>query len=290
MTTDMTTNEPADLALPYLPDDGEGVVSFAPPRMDWLHGNKAAKTPGVFYIKADELGEAPGEPWASDDRFMSGENPELGFSTTRLRVLFLAYRSQWFVPPARNSNERTRWLAGYEDGAGARKLVEYLVLAEGLADPVVLGLSKISKSTPIKELLAVYRSSVLRQAARQLKRTSVPQYLFWIPIGGKLDDKGKPVYSTVESKTTGDSSFVTYPVAHWPADLSEARADNATLRRIYEEILPQYRGWSNARRNNGDYVEAEAYAVDDDVPALPPASGTSRNVPQPIESDQDLPF
>lgn len=284
MSDDLTTTtETTDLALPYLPDGGEGMISYAPPRLDWLHGVKAAKTPGVFYVKADELDGQPGEPWQPDDRFMSGDKPEMGFSAERLNVCFLGYRAQWFIPPPKNSNERTKWLTDYVADVGARKLVEYLVLVEGIADPVVLGLSKVSKSRPVKELLAHYRQTVLRQAARQYKRSSVPQYLFWIPIGGKVDEKGKPRYDEVTG-ATGDSSFVTYPVAHWPADVRSQMLDNETLRRIHDEILPQYRGWQHERRNNGEYTDADEYTIDE-TPALPPG----RNVPVPID-DSDLPF
>ncbi len=42
---------------------------IGPPRAWWYNGNKAARTPGVFYTKLDELGTEPADPWLPSTRF-----------------------------------------------------------------------------------------------------------------------------------------------------------------------------------------------------------------------------
>lgn len=278
MSNDTTTNDLAMYDDLLLSTGDADSANFAPPLLQWMHGNKAGKTPGVFYVKAADLPDAPGDAWEPDDRFMEGEEPEMGFKAPRLKLVFIASRSQWYLKDPQNANRKI-WLTDYE--AGAQKQVEYLVLAEGVAEPMVLSLPKYSKSRPFADILGRYRSTALTQLARQLKRRQLPLFMHWLPITGKTTPDGKTVYEEIESKSDAQlKSWVTTPVLAGDPE----PVDRATLERITNEILPMFAGWPSERRGNAAHVDAE-FAVDE-VPALP----APRNVPQPIGDDEDVPF
>ena len=61
------------------------------PRIGWRNGAKQAKMPGFFYIKADDLPDAPPD-WALTSIY----GDELGYQLPTLHLAYLGHRSQPF--------------------------------------------------------------------------------------------------------------------------------------------------------------------------------------------------
>src|SRR5262245_51179814 len=80
--------------LDQLPEDIPGAATLEPGRINWFHGVKAAKLPGVFYGRETAFTDTPATPWALDERF----EDELGYSAPRLELAVLGWREQWFRP------------------------------------------------------------------------------------------------------------------------------------------------------------------------------------------------
>lgn len=271
--------------------DEEQIAPFG--TFGWLHGSRTAKTPGVFYAKETEFGLPPAAPWALDERFNDGANPELGFSTAALRVAFIGVRAQWFLSRDEDgADERDRgrkqWLTEYQPGA--RKQVDYLCFVEGVDHPMILSGHKPTKTIPFREILTTYRRGLLKQAGLRLRR-ALPLWAFWLPIAGERDRDGKPVYTDAkdaQGKTYG--SYVTTPKLTLPKDAINTCFVGAELLRDGMRLRQQYAWWFKEIRTPDGVVEADAEISDAPPhPALPPAGGT-RNVPVAIESDDDLPF
>ena len=252
----------------------------------WLHGVKAAKTPGVFYAKDTEFGDAPRAPWVQDDRFNEGERPEMGYSASALKLAIIGARSQWYLEEKNDKGySRRRWLApgAYQDGA--RKQVEWLCFVEGVDAPMILSASKLSKSRPIIEALAAYRKGVLRQASLKLRRT-LPLWSFWLPLAGEIAPDGRPVYTEVKG-ADGSASYVTYPKLSMPGDAIDSLFVGRELFAYGAELHRQYADWLREVRLPDGVVDGEV--VEGEVlPALPAPGG--RNVPQPVGDDSSLPF
>lgn len=246
----------------------------------WLHGVKAAKTPGVFYAKDTEFGAPPAAPWVPDDRFNEGERPEMGYSAAALRLAIIGARSQWFVEHKTDQGyTRREWIRGYQEGA--KKQVEWMCFVEGVDAPMILTASKISKSRPIIEALAQYRRGVLRQASLKLRR-NMPLWSFWLPLAGATQPDGKPVYTEVTGKD-GSSSFVTYPKVALPADAIDTLFVGVDLLTYGAELSRQYADWFKEVRTPDGVVEGE---IVEEVLALP----AGRNVPVAVDDDSALPF
>lgn len=252
MTTDITTGFAGQIAGLDIPDEGTAPVSLG--RLNWFHGNKAGKTPGAFFAKATEFNGEPSAPWKSDDRF---EN-DAGYSASRLRLAFIAIRSQWFIP---QENAAPIWITGYE--AGARKAVECLCLVEGVAEPMVLSLSKVTKAKPIEQIVKTYREGLLRQASRIAGR-NLPLWSFWLPIGNPERD-GKTQYEEVmkDGKSTG--AVVTSPVLYLPENPMDTLFVGADLLQYGAEIFREHAAWTTERRLPPNTVEGEVISY----PALP---------------------
>ena len=259
--------------------DIPGSRDLEPGRINWLHGVKQGKMPGIFYVKDTEVTDVPGAPWEFDD---SRFDEEKGYSAATLRIAFLGSRSQWFIP-GEKKGDLTTWLPDYQ--AGAKKLTEHLVFAEGIPDVMVLSVSGMHKSKPITELLRSYWNGLLRQASRKVKR-QLPPWSFWLPIANKRQD-GKTHYIEAED-ADGQSygSVVTPPALYLPEDaLNECWAGMDFIR-MASEVRQQYVLWFEYKRETRSRDEPRA-ALPAPAPqlALPPG----RNVPQPID-EADLPF
>jgi hypothetical protein len=254
-----------------LPETIPGAVALEPGRLNWYHGVNAGnvKTPGVFYARATAFIENPPAPWVEDTRFAD----EPGYSAPELNIAFIANRSQWFIPAEEQGKPPQRWLQGYE--AGAKKLTEYLVLVQGLSEPMVLSVSGKYKAGPFADILSEYRRGALAQAMRQVRRT-LPAWAFWLPIAGKRDAQGKPIYlkaSDGDGKEYG--SIVT------PAALA-GRPIPASVDHIVQcgVIWQEYAEWRAFKRGQDAAIDA-VYTVE-----TPPALFLPRNVPQAIEDDE----
>lgn len=271
-TTDITRTFMDELDM--LPDEIPGASNLEPGRLSWYHGTNAAgaKAPGCFYGRDTAFTDEPPAPWVVDERY--ADQSELGYSTPELRIAFVGSRSQWFIPGDEQGDPPKEWLSGYQDGA--KKLVEYLILIDGLNDPMVLSVSGKYKAGPFADILSGYRRGALAQAMRKIKRT-LPPWAFWLPIANRRDRDGKTIYekaSDGEGKEYG--SIVTPPA------LAAAPIAVATQTLLYgAEVWQQYADWFKWRRTNRDTVEAQ-YTVSS-APQL--SAPTHRNLPQPVDVD-----
>lgn len=279
MTTEQTAIVPSFLDDDYtIPDDLPG-VQIEPGRLQWQHGATAGsiKAPGVFFGKEPAFTDPPGAPWVADDRFLDSDGP--GFSTARLDLAFVGERSQWFIPGETRSDPAT-WLPNgmrAPEGVKVKKLIEYLVLVNGLADPMVLAVSGFYKSRPIEQILRQYERGTLAQLIRRHKR-QLPRWACWLTIGGKVDDKGKPIIEKANDSTgTEYGSEVTPPTLIGQPTL--------VTRDVFEQAIEVWNlynsiGWFTFQRLPRGTVEA-AYTIES-RPALP----AGKNAPQPISAEE----
>lgn len=281
----MTTDETTTLArtfiddLDQLPAEIPGATTLEPGRLSWLHGVNAGtvKTPGVFFGKDTAFTDVPGEPWAADDRY--AEKGELGYSAPELRIAFIGWRDQWFLP-GQNQGDFPTWLPTYQEGA--KKLTEYLIRVAGLDDPMVLSVSGKYKAGPIADIVSNYKRGALTQAMHRFKRT-LPLWSFWLPVANKRGADGKTIYTKAQDGSGKEYGSVVTPPAlvglPQPRTAAEILED-AALWQEYREAC-----WFDYKRLPQNAVEA-SYVVTA-TPALPPG----RNVPIPVtEGEIDRPF
>jgi hypothetical protein len=274
----MTTDETTTLArsfydeLDQLPTEIPGATTLEPGRINWYHGVKAAKLPGVFYARDTAFTDVPGDPWTLDERY--SDAGELGYCAAELTIAFLGWRDQWFLP-GENRDDKSTWLPTYAEGA--KKLTEYLIRVEGLPDPMVLSVSGLYKARPIIDLVSAFRRGALTQAMRKTKRT-LPLWAFWLPIASRRNRDGKVEY--LEAKDADGKEYgsvVTPPAlsgAPIPRSVAEIMADAA----LWQEFRDA--GWFDYKRVPQGTVDT--YTVTS-APALPPG----RNTPRAM-TDQEL--
>jgi hypothetical protein len=260
--------------LDQLPDEIPGAANLEPGRISWLHGTNAAgaKTTGVFYARDTAFTDPPSAPWKQDDRY---EN-EAGYSAAELRIAVIGERSQWFVP-GESQGDPSTWLQNYQDGA--KKLTEYLITVDGLADPMVLSVSGKYKAGPIAKLISDYRRGTLAQAMRKVKRT-LPLWSFWLPISSQRDSNDRILYIKAQDGDGKEYGSIVTP----PALASAPVARTVVEILAGADLWQQYQEWLKFKRLPRGTTEAE-YTVSS-VPALP----APRNVPQPIEEGEIPPF
>lgn len=280
MTTEQTAIVPSFLDGDYIiPDDLPG-VQIEPGRLQWQHGATAAslKAPGVFFAKDTAFTDAPSAPWVTDDRFLDDDGP--GYSAPRLDLAFVGERSQWFIS-GETRNDPITWLPnGHRapEGAKIKKLIEYLVLINGMRDPMVLSVSGFYKSRPIEQILREYERGALAQLIRRHRR-QLPRWACWLTIGGKVDAKGQPIIEKAsDAKGEPYGSEVTPPTLIGQPQLVSRETFEQAIEvwNLYNNI-----GWFKFQRLPAGTVEG-AYTITD-RPALP----AGRNAPQPI-TDADL--
>jgi len=277
MTTDLVLPTFLD-EIDQLPDVIPGAANLEPGRLSWYHGVDAGKvkTPGVWFGRDTAFVDLPpSDQWEVDDRY--ADKGETGFAATRLRIAFIHNRSQWFIPGVKQGDPPT-WIVGYQEGA--KKLTEYLVLIDGIAEPMVLSVSGKYKAGPLADILSTYRRGALAQAMRKIKRT-LPAWAFWLTIGGKTAADGKPIY---EEAKDGDGVAQGSKVTP-PALLAAPQAVTRDVLLNGADMWEQYQEWAKWRRTDR---AAESYTA----PQLPPG----RNVPQLVtegelvQGDDGLPF
>jgi len=273
------------LARSFLDDDsidldGLPAVTMEPARLYYYHGVDAGKikTPGVFFGHATAFTEGLPEPWEADDRYLESDGP--GYSSPLLRIVVIGQRDQWFIP-GENTGDKITWIPNGQrtpEGARAKKNVEYLILVDGLPDPMVLSVSGAFKSKPMEDIMRAYERGALAQLMRQKKR-AFPRWAFWLTVGGKVDSAGRPVLEKAQDAQGNEyGSIVTPPALLAAPELVDA----ATMRKGIETWnLYNSLGWFKFQRTNAQTTEAE-YTVD-----TMPQLEAPRNVPQPIE-DGDL--
>jgi hypothetical protein len=277
--TDVTAIVPSFLDdMDDLPTDLPS-VQMEPGRLSWLHGETAGKikAPGVFFGRDTAFVEPPSAPWELDERYLESDGP--GYSVPVLRLAFIGERSQWFIP-GEAKNDPITWIPNGQrspDGTKVKKLIEYMVLIDGMADPMVLSVSGFYKSKPFEDLLRGYERGALAQLMRQKKR-NFPRWAFWLTIGGKVDTAGKPILEKAKDASGEEfGSDVTPPTLL----AAPALVDKATFMRAIDVWnLYNSLGWFKHQRLPRGVAEA-SYTISA-VPQLPPG----KNVPQQITEDE----
>jgi hypothetical protein len=270
MTTELARSFMDD--LDQLPAEIPGAATLEPGRINWYHGVKQAKLPGVFYARETAFTDAPPAPWVLDERY--SDQGELGYCAPRLNVAIIGWRDQWFRP-GENRGDSSDWLSTYEDGA--KKLTEYLIKVQDLDDPMVLSVSGLYKARPIIDLVSAFRRGALTQAMRKTKR-QLPLWAFWLPVASRTKD-GKVEYleaTDADGKVYG--SVVTPPaLAGTPAarTVAEIVADGV----LWQEFRDA--GWFDYKRLPRNTTEG-AYSISS-VPQLPPG----KNVPQALTAAEE---
>lgn len=270
------TTESTELArtflddLDQLPAEIPGAATLEPGRINWYHGVKAAKLPGVFYARDTAFTDTPAAPWALDERY--SDAGELGYCAAQLNIAVLGWREQWFTP-GENQGDRSEWLPTYRDGA--KKLTEYLIRVQGLDDVMVLSVSGLYKARPIIDLVSNFRRGALTQAMRRTKRT-LPLWSFWIPIASRQKD-GKVEYIQAKDADGKEYGSVVTPPALAAAPIPRTAAEIMADAALWQEFRDA--GWFDFKRLPQHTVEA-TYTVSG-PPQLPPG----RNVPVPIGED-----
>lgn len=246
----------------------------------WLHGAKAGatKVPGVFYAKATEFASAPAAPWVTDNRF----DDETGYSTPLLRAAIIGWRQQWFMQDKNDPKAMPRYIPDYQNGA--TKHVEIIAMIDGQEDPFIISVKGFHKTKAMLDAIRAYENGLLKQASRIAKR-ALPRWTFYLPIKNKLNNKGETDYIEAqdgEGKSYG--SVVTPPALYLPDDAMESCFVGSDVLRRGADIRAQYDAWFRQKRLPQNAIEAE-YSIEE-VPALP----APRNVPQPIEVDEEALF
>ena len=269
-----------DLALPtfydeldQLPSEIPGATTLEPGRINWYHGVKAAKLPGVFYARETAFTDPPGAPWVVDERY--SDQGELGFSAPRLELAIIGYRDQWFLP-GENRGDSSTWLPTYTEGA--KKLTEYLVRVNGIDDVMVLSVSGLYKARPIIDLVSTYRRGALTQAMRKVKRT-LPLWAFFLPIASRVKD-GKTEYIEATDSDGKQYGSVVTPPALAGAPIARSVAEIMADAAVWQEFRDA--GWFDYKRTPQGVTEA-SYTVTE-RPALP----APKNPVLPIEDIPDL--
>jgi hypothetical protein len=274
----MTTTELARSFADQIADiEDLPIDALEPGRMSWLHGVKQAKMPGVFYIKAANLSETPGAPWADDNERFEGED---GYSTPKLQIAIIGFRSQWFVPDEDRTKPPKEWLLGYQEGIGAKKITEYLCLVEGINDPIVLSMSGKNKGQPMWDIFKAYQNGLLKQGSRIAKR-QLPVWSFWLPIANKRTPEGKTFYEDAKDGAGNTyGSVVTPPALYLPDNPLDTLYVGADIIRLGASIHNDFSEWFKVKRLPQGTVEGQVTVSA--TKALPPA----RNVPQPLKASE----
>ena len=225
------------------------------PAIWWYHGNKQAKTPGVFYVKGTALRQEPEEPWVHSHRF----EHETGFETRALHLALITWRQQPYHVVEINSGSEKRKERRYvtEWVPGAQIHTEVVCLAAGVAEPVVWSFHGTTGRAVMGKtgIMSTYRNGLLREA-EQVAGKRLPLWTFWLPISTQVNAKNQVVYTD-----TGHGSLVTLPTLAIPETPTQALMDSLF---VGEEWLSygytvhtQFEQWRSQRRGlNGTSTDA----------------------------------
>jgi len=246
-------------------------VTPTTPAIWWFHGNKAAKTPGIFYIKGTTLQQEPSEPWTLSQRF----EHEVGYETHTLHLALITWRQQPYQLVETTTTaggvprKERRYITEWEPGAQIH--TEVVCLAEGIAEPVVwscrgmTGRSLMGKSG----IFNAYRNGLLREAERLVGKR-LPIWTFWLPIKTLVNTKNQVVYTD-----TGHGSLVTLPMLALPEASNQTLMDDLFVGEEWVsygyEVHRQFDNWRTQRRGlngstNGNGGNGEESLKDDDIP------------------------
>lgn len=260
---------------------GDGLI-----RIQWRHGDPKQNTGGYFFLAKSATPEdftPTGDLWKEhSEYFEQSRTREDGWKAEQLPMCIICARAQPYI---RGDKVKT-WLDKWpKDTPNVAMHVDVLLVAEGLEDlgPVcwstngtktafaIIGRADAKRGYP-GGILDRVRSEVLAPMGKIVGKDISKQYwLFWITVGTERNDKG-----IVYTETPG--KLVTLPVPDLPAVV-----DKDWLKKQYagkamidygETMRGQYDDWKTKRFTN-------------DGPATAP---NGKNTPQPVETDEDLPY
>lgn len=245
------------------------------PRLGWRNGAKQARTNGFFYIKADDLNEAPdGELWEEATVY----DDEVGYRAPSARIACVGYRQQaFFVEETGAQYPTTIWLPRYE--AGAKLYTELLCWVDGLDELVSFNIKGMTgKAVTGKGGILHQHKKMVHDIGKGIS-ASFNVWAFWMQIGGTVDSKGQPLYTD-----TGYKSFVTLPALVPPDPTLTPLQLGETLfvgKEQYADLTSTYHaykanGWFEQQRGNVAPVEQTAAPV--------------ASYHEPIILDEDIPF
>lgn len=268
---------------------GDGLI-----RIQWRQGDVKQGTPGYFYLSQRDVPEGftpAGDHWSScQEYFEQTDTRDQGWKAERLPVAVICARAQ----PYRRGDVK-EWLETWPKGGDSADIAmhsDVLLVADGLQDlgPVVWSTNATTtafavigrpdpKKDPAGGILHQIREQVLGAADKAAKVAYRKQkklyWLFWVTIGSQRDGKGAVVFTKTKAKA------VTKPVPLLPAavDVAWLKANyvGAEMANYGNEMRRMYEDWRATKMTN-------------DAPRPVQAATAGRNVPQPIESDEDLPF
>lgn len=247
--------------------DGAESLGSDAPKFHWYHGIRQAGTAGHFFIKAAAAPAEPDAPWTA----WTNAYGDQGYRTETLKIAVILKREVWFLPV---EGGRPTYLQGYEPGAKLN--VELLCFVEGFGDdPLILSGSGKYKAGAFKNLIKQYETNLLRPAVAVAGKNLHP-WTFWIPIGTERDKKGAPVYEMTQGGN-GQGAAVTPPIIVGELDMDALFVGEDLLKKG-EAIKAAYGQWA---RENRLAIEGEV---------LPALAAPTRNVPQLVQGDEDIPF
>lgn len=260
---------------------GAETLSTDLPRFHWYHGMRGGVAPaGHFFVKASAIGNAPSAPWVE----FTNQFNEPGYKAESLKIAVLGKREQWFIP-GENEDDKPTYITGYQEGAKSN--IELLCFVEGFGtDPLVLSASGKFKAGALKAVVKQYETLLLKPAMTAAGK-ALHSWTFWIPITAERDGKGQPVYEVTKGKNGSKGALVTPPILALPQNAMDELYVGNDLLKTGEAIRDAYKAWANERRLPVGVIEGEV------LPQLPAPSESRfppRNVPQPINVDNEPPF
>lgn len=274
----------------YQDDDqqGDGLI-----RIQWRHGDKKAKTPGYFFLASDKTPEGfkpTGNTWQPcEEYFESTDTHSSGWKAEQLPVAVICARAQPYIRGEKNAAKvwLDEWPKNSSDSIAMH--CDVLLVADGLQDLGVVKWSTngstvsfavIGRADPKRDpqggILHRIREEVLKSAdkAAQIayRQKKKLYWLFWVTIASEKDAKDQIVYTPTKGP------MVTIPRLMLPPTIDtawlKANFVGGEMAQYGESMRQAYDAWRLTKMSN-------------DAQPVRPAG---RNVPQAVETVDDLPF
>jgi len=274
---------------------GDGLV-----RLQWRQGDPKANTGGYFFLSMKNVPEGftpTSDVWQThEEYFENTRTRDQGWKAVALPMMVICARGQVFVRPPDGSKQGKIWLDRWDSSRDCAQHVDVLLIADGLQElgPVCWSTNSTTvafaiiagadpKRNPNGGILHRIREDVLGAADRvskafQNRKAKKLYWLFWITIASQTDAKGKPIFTPTAGKD------VTLPAPVLPTTIDTKWLSAAYVGKEMAEYGESMRGlfdeWRLTKFTNDVQPAAEK----------PTAATNGRNVAQPIEAEEALPF
>lgn len=207
----------------------------------WSHGKKVQKimVPGRFYTSGTMFSTAPSAVWTASDLYSDD-----GWETPGIRISPLLKRSQPFTV---DSDGTKTWLQPNEYKKGVTKLyTEILCMMDGHPGPVIMTCKgwTAARICAVKRSVMTDHKSLILDEANKTAKKPLPQYAFWMELGGAYGKDGKPQFVEVSKEPKNELHDITLYRTHSksiPAELSKS-PDDCRLPADREELISLYVG------------------------------------------------